>query len=74
MRSRSFASIRSYRFRSLCAEIDRDHFNYGSRSLDAFDLDDFRLLHARASKLADEDYRAMTTPWIVRSETRDCRK
>lgn len=48
----SFANVRSYYFRELVAEAERDFQQFGGRPLDAFTLENFRLLWSRATDQA----------------------
>jgi hypothetical protein len=49
---RTFTDVRSYFFRAALANIDREQRQYGGRPLDAYRLEDFRSIHARATKQA----------------------
>lgn len=50
----TFANARQYYFREQIARIDREQREFGGRSLDDYDLDDFRRLYAIATSQAVE--------------------
>lgn len=59
----SFNSVRSYFFRAEIAERDREQREYGGRSLEDYDLEDFRALFARATSRAIDWDRARDNRW-----------
>jgi hypothetical protein len=61
--AQTFVSARSYFFREALARYDLERAQYGGgRSLDAWTLEDFRLIHSEATSKAI-DWRRSLRPW-----------